>query len=121
MKKILFFVVLALFSNAPEELRAESRSILFLHAYVRPSVATSIKESKLSATQSLWLFSSQMNSRYSGEGQKFEVEGLDQAGIESHIKKIEATDRSIQYEILINRLKNFMPINRPIFLKISAN
>lgn len=100
---------------------AEERKALFLRAFIAPAINTRIKESKLSPTQSLWLFSSQMNSRYPSEGQKFEVEGLDQSGIESHIKTIVGSDRTIQYEILISRLKSSMPENKPIFLKISAN
>jgi hypothetical protein len=100
---------------------AGARSFLFLRSHVPATISTNVKESKVSSTQSRWLFSSQVNSRYSSEGQKFEVEGLDQAGLEAHIKQIVGSDRIIQFEILINQLKYSLPSNKPIFLKISAN
>jgi hypothetical protein len=121
MKKNLFFILLFISQSLSLELKAESRSALFLRAYVPGSVTTNIKETKLSATQSLWLFSSQSNSRYPRESQKFEVEGLDQVGLEGHIKKVIGSDNTIQYEVLITRLKFSMSPNKPIFLKISAN
>jgi hypothetical protein len=121
MKKSFSLTLLFLLSHISLDAHAESRSVLFLRAYVPPSINTNITESKLSATQSLWVFRSQMNSRYSSEGQKFEVEGLDQLGLEAHIKKVVGSDRTIQYELLINQLKSSMPIDKPIFLKISAN
>ncbi|MBC7538951.1 MAG: hypothetical protein H7281_09025 [Bacteriovorax sp.] len=121
MKKNLFFSLLFVIQSLSLELKAESRSTLFLRAYVPGSISTNIKEMKLSATQSLWLFSSLSNSRYPRESQKFEVEGLDQAGLEGHIKKVVGTDHTIQYEVLITRLKFSLAPNKPIFLKISAN
>jgi hypothetical protein len=121
MKKGSLALICILNLLFPMVLRAESRGSLFLRAYVPPSVTTSIKESKLSSTKSLWLFSSVMNSQYISEGQKFEVEGLDQEGLESEVKEIVGKDRTIQYEVLINRLKSKTPNNKPIFLKISAN
>ncbi|MDD4973744.1 MAG: hypothetical protein PHY93_05305 [Bacteriovorax sp.] len=121
MRKSLFFVFLFLIQSLSLELKAESRAVLFLRAYVPASISTKVNESRLSATQSLWLISSLTNSRYPSESQKIEVEGLDQVGIEAHIKKVVGVDRTIQYEVLINRLKSSMPVNKPIFLKISAN
>lgn len=98
------------------------RENLMLRGYVLPSINTKIVQTELSPSKSLVTFSSQINSKFSREGQKFEVEGLDQAGMESHIKEIEGIDRTIQYELLINRLKTSMKTNgKPIFLKISAN
>lgn len=92
-----------------------------LRAFVRPSINTKIVQTRLSASKSLVTFSSQINSRHLREGQTFEVEGLDQAGMESHVKLVAGNDRTIQYELLINQLKASMPSERPIFLKISAN
>jgi hypothetical protein len=115
-------IFLLLFLLLPSRvLRSETTSNLFLRAIVQPSIVTNFNESKINETQSLWLFSSKMNSRYYGEGQKFEVEGLDQAGLQSHIKHTVGIDRSIQFEILINRLNASTSILKPIFLKISAN
>ena len=111
LKSLLFILLIATEFISPE-LKAESRSTLALRAFVPPSMSTNVKESKISSTLSLWLFSSQSNSRYPAEGQKFEVEGLDRIDMEAHIKKI---------EILINRLKSTMKANKLIFLKISAN
>ncbi len=118
MKKLVLF---SFFLLSTSHANAETRGMLFLRAYVASSVTTTVTESKISSSKSLWLFSSQMNSRYPAESQKFEVEGLDQAGLESHIKKIVGNDRTIQYEVLINHLKNSATVDRPIFLKISAN
>jgi hypothetical protein len=98
------------------------RENLMLRGYVLPSINTKIVQTELSASKSLVTFSSQINSKFTHEGQKFEVEGLDQAGMESHIKQIEGHDRTIQYELLINHLKaSLMTKGKPIFLKISAN
>ncbi|MDO9183677.1 MAG: hypothetical protein Q7U04_14785 [Bacteriovorax sp.] len=121
MKTKLFVSFFLFFLFSTSELRSESRSLLFLRGHVPASISTNVKESKLNANQSLWLFSSQMNTRYPAESQKFEIEGLDQSGLESHIKKVVGSDRTIQYEVLINHLKSTLPIDRPIFLKISAN
>jgi len=103
------------------ELMAETHASLFLSANVSHTVSTNIKESQLSATLSLWLLSSQSNSLYPLESQKFEVEGLDQVELESHIKKIISPDRTVQYSILIKQLKEKMKAKKSIFLKISAN
>ena len=120
LKSLLFILLIATEFISPE-LKAESRSTLALRAFVPPSMSTNVKESKISSTLSLWLFSSQSNSRYPAEGQKFEVEGLDRIDMEAHIKKIVGNDHTIQHEILINRLKSTMKANKLIFLKISAN
>lgn len=101
---------------------ADDRENLMLRGYVLPSIRTKILQTQLSASKSLVTFSSHINSRYVREGQKFEVEGLDQVGLESQIKLIAGGERTIQYELLINRLKTSVPsTGKPIFLKISAN
>jgi hypothetical protein len=92
-----------------------------LRGYIPPSIKTRIIQTQLSSSKSLVTFSSQVNSRHVSEGQKFEVLGLDQAGLESQIKSVSANDRTIQYELLIKQLKSTMPADKPIFLKISAN
>ncbi len=121
MLKLIVFYALFLSSIQISKVQAESRSALSLRANVPSSITTNIQESKLSSTQSIWMFSSQMNSRYSSEGQKFEVEGLNQEGLETHVKKLMKMDRTIQFEVIINILKSTTPAEKPIFLKISAN
>jgi len=100
---------------------ADDRASLVLRAYVPPAINTRVIQTKLSSSKSLVTFSSQINSRHLRESQKFEVEGLDQSGIEGHIKKVAGNDRTIQYELLINHLSTALLTSRPIFLKISAN
>ncbi|MBY0412750.1 MAG: hypothetical protein K2Q18_01225 [Bdellovibrionales bacterium] len=100
---------------------ADDRASIMLRGIVPPSVRTKVVQTELSSSLSLVTFSSQINSRYVRETQKFEVEGLDQDGMESHIKLVAGNDRTIQYELLINRLKSVAREERPIFLKISAN
>lgn len=100
---------------------AETKGELQLRAYVAPSIRTSLKERQLNSGQVLLIISTQSNDEHPSETQKFEVEGIDQKGLDSHIKKIESKDHTVQYEVLINRLKYTMPGNKPILLKISAN
>lgn len=100
---------------------ADDRASLVLRAYVPPAINTRVIHTQLSSSKSLVTFSSQINSRHLRESQKFEVEGLDQSGIEGHIKKVAGNDRTIQYELLINHLSTALLTSRPIFLKISAN
>ncbi len=82
---------------------------------------TSISQYNVNANVALLILSSQVNSESLQESQKFEVEGMNQAGLEGHIKKIVSNDRTIQYHLLINRLKSTAVDDKPIFLKISAN
>ena len=123
MRKYLFFNLISLYLSGvfTQNCFAGSRSTLFLQAFVPPSMTTKILESKLNAHQSLWLLSSKMNSRNANETQKFEIIGLNQPGLEAHIKKMMGSDRTIQYEVLINHLKTSVKIDKPIFFKISAN
>ncbi len=87
-----------------------------------PSVnRTTIKQYNLNSNQLKWIVSSQLNSEHLSETQKFEIEGLDQAGMNSHIKKVESKDHTIQYEILIKHVANPLADARPIFFKITAN
>jgi len=100
---------------------ADDRTTLMLRGYVPPAIDTRVVQTQLSSSKSLVTFSSHINSKYLREAQKFEVEGLDQVGMDGHIKLLAGNDRTIQYELLINHLKAVMPDSRPIFLKISAN
>lgn len=101
---------------------ATDRENLMLRGHVFPTINTKIVQTDLSASKSLVTFSTQINSRWKREGQKFEVEGLDQAGLESHIKHVAGNDRTIQYELLIERLRSTKASeHKPIFMKISAN
>ena len=115
----IVFLVTTFFSS--KALKAGSSASLFLRTFVPPTISTSIKESQINSNQSLWLIKSQSNAQFPLEGQKYEVEGLDQAGMEAHIKKVTEKDSTIQYEILISRLKYSMKNDTVIFLKISAN
>ena len=92
-----------------------------LRAYVPFAIHTSITQTAVSSTKSLWVFSSQINSKYLRESQKFEVEGLDQKGLEAKITFVTGSDRTIQYELLINHIAATTKSDKPIFLKISAN
>lgn len=100
---------------------AGERSSVLLRGHVPLAINTHIAQTQLSSLKSLVSFSSQINSQYSRESQKFEVEGLDQSGIEGHIKLVAGNDRTIQYDLLINHLSNSLVSSKPIFLKISAN
>ncbi len=117
MKIFLRASLLCLFSL---NVYSDDRNTLVLRGYVPPSISTRVVTTQLSRSQSLVTFSSQMNSRFNEEQQKFEVEGLNQKGIESTLKKV-TNGRVIQYELLVNYLKDNMPTEKPIFLKISAN
>lgn len=119
--KWINLVGLFCFYYTPFQASAETRSELFLHAYVRPTIGIELKEQKLGNSHSRYLISTQTNLENPREGQKFEVEGLDQKGIESHIDKIISKNRTIQYAILVKRLQNYSDSNKPILLKISAN
>jgi len=100
---------------------AGDRTTLMLRGYVPPSINTHVVQTQISSLKSLVTFSSQINSRHLRESQKFEVEGLNQSGLEGHIKLVAGNDRTIQYDLLINHLSNSLITSKPIFLKISAN
>lgn len=112
-------VLMSLFLSASTY--ADGSARLVLRAYVPPTINTKISQTQLSSSKSLILFSSQVNSPNLRNQQKFEVEGLDQSGLEGDLKKIAGNGRTIQYELLIKHLKETMPSHGPIFLKISAN
>lgn len=114
------FSFIFLFS-AVTELQAQTKSNLFLRAVISKTIGTRVTESPLGNNKSLWLLTTQMNSLYPEEGQKFEVTGLDQKIMDAQVKKVTASDRTIQHEILISRLKFSMKNDKVIFLKISAN
>lgn len=102
------------------DLKAETGS-LYLRAFVRPSLKSSLREKRQKQNKILWLYRGQTNSEYPLEGQKFEVEGMDQAGLEAKIVHIAGKDRMIELEILITSLKLSAKNEQPVFLKISAN
>lgn len=117
--RVLTIMFLAVLSLSPSH--ADDRSNLVLRGYVPPAINTRVTQTQLSSSMSLVTFSSQINSRHLRESQKFEVEGLDQAGLEGHIKLVAGNDRTIQYDLLINHLSTALLTSKPIFLKISAN
>lgn len=114
-------VGLIIFPFLISQLQAKTVGELHLVAHVRSTSQTHVKQFNLSSNQLKWIVLNQINAEHSSETQKFEIEGLDQEGMDSHIKKIESKDRTIQYEILVNRIKNTLMENKPIFLKITAN
>lgn len=101
--------------------QAESKGSMELKAFVPLTVKTSISQFNVSNREALLILSNQVNSEFSQETQKVEVEGMNKAGLEAHLKKIVSNDRTIQYHLLINRLKSTAVNDQPIFLKISAN
>ena len=74
----------------------EERANLMLRAFVPPKITTKIVQTQLTSSKRLITFSSQVNSRQIQEGQKFEVEGLDQSGLEGEVKLLTGTDRTVQ-------------------------
>jgi len=118
MKLFYVLIFISLFSVC---VHAESSGHLVLRAYVPPSINTKITQTKLSSTQDLVTFSSHNNSEFSREGQKIEVEGLNQFGLEATLTAVAGNSRTIQYELLVNHLKKTTTEHKPIFLKISAN
>jgi len=118
MKVIIPFLATILSSTLTH---AEERVNLVLRAYVPPAISTKISQTQLSSSSSLVKFSSQVNSKYIKEGQKFEVEGLEESGLSGKIEMVGGSERSISYEMLVKNLNTSLSKDRPIFLKISAN
>ena len=118
MKVIIPFIAYVLYFT---QSFAQERVNLMLRANVPSTISTKISQTQLSSSKSLVKFSSQINSKHVYEGQKFEVEGLDQLGVSGQIKLVTGADRTISYELLIRNLKSSISLNKPIFLKISAN
>jgi hypothetical protein len=116
MKSLLIFFIL-ISTNISF---AESKGALQLHAFVPLVSKTSVTELN-KGNQSLFILSNEINSEVLQESQKVEIVGVDQAGLEAHLKKISSNNRTIQYQLLINRLKSTATDLRPIILKISAN
>lgn len=116
MKSLIIFAILV----SSKVSFAESKSALQLHAFV-PLISKTTVNQYNSGSQSLLILSNQVNSDVLQESQKIEIVGVDQAGLEAHLKKISSNSRTIQYQLLINRLKSTAKDLKPIFLKISAN
>lgn len=76
---------------------------------------------RLSQTETEVLFSTQTNSKYSDESQKFEFEGDAEVKKMLKIKKISTNNRSSLYEIIITEKKHASIPSSPLFLKITAN
>ena len=118
MKTLIPFIAYVLLST---QSFAQERVNLMLRGRVPSSISTKISQVQLSSSKSLVKFSSQINSKHINEGQKFEVEGLDQLGLSGQIRLVAGNDRSVSYELLIRNMKSSLSIDKPIFLKISAN
>jgi hypothetical protein len=115
LSTIMFVVFLAKSSLAG------TNATLVLRGYVPPAINTLVTQTQLSSKVSLITFSSHINAKYMREAQKFEVEGLEQSGLEAKLTAVAGNDRTIQYELLVSHLQETMPVHKPIFLKISAN
>jgi hypothetical protein len=100
---------------------AESTATLVIRGFVPRAISTKITQTNLSSRSSVITFSSQINSNFSLEDQKFEVEGLEQSGLESKLLPMTGSDRLVQYKLLVQYLQETIPVHEPIFLKISAN
>lgn len=100
---------------------AGTTATLVLRGFVPRAINTKITQTSLSSRRSLVTFQSQINSKHFREGQKFEVEGLEQSGLEAKLSAVTGNDRMIEYKLLVNHLQETMPVHKPIFLKISAN
>lgn len=118
MKISIVFIFSIMLSS---QVVGDDRTNLVLRGYVPPSINTKVVQVQLSSSKSLISFSSQINSKHLSESQKFEVEGLEQTGLDGHVKHVTGNDRTIQYDLLINHLKNSIASSKPIYLKISAN
>ena len=92
-----------------------------LRGHVPSSISTKISQFQISSSRSLVKFTSQINSKRINEGQKFEIEGLDQSGLSGQFKLLAGSDRTVSYELLIRSLKSSLSKDKSIFLKISAN
>lgn len=117
MKAILSIILVATCSYT----YAGTTATLVLRGFVPRAISTKITQTNLSSRTSLVVFTSHINAKHLREGQKFEVEGLDQSGLEAKLSAVTGNDRMIQYELLVNHLRETMPVHKPIFLKISAN
>ena len=100
---------------------AGTNTTLMLRGFVPRTISTKITHSSISSTKSLLTFKSSVNARNMREGQKFEVEGLNQSGLEAKLNAVVGSDRMIHYELFVNRISKTIPEYKPIFLKISAN
>ncbi len=117
MKVLIIITLLATSST----IQAGTNSTLVLRAFVPKAISTKITQTNLSSRKSLITFTSSINAKHLREGQKFEVEGLKQSGLEATLTALTGNDRMIQYELLVNHLRETMPVHKPIFLKITAN
>lgn len=117
MKALLFTTLFLIFDSA----QAESKGTMELRAFVPLTAKTSVSQFNVNEKQALLILSNQVNSEFLQESQKIEVEGISQAGLEAHLQKVVSNKRTVQYHLLINRLKSVAVNNRPIFVKITAN
>ena len=86
------------------------------------TIKTDVGQLRLNDSESLVVFSSQINSKHINEQQKFEVEGLDQPGMNGIVRMVESENQKlIQYEMFLKHSEEAFKDHRPIFIKISAN
>lgn len=116
MKGVFFLLMILTFNSY-----AETKGNLELRAFVPLTAKTSVNQYNVSPKEALVVLSNQVNSDLILESQKIEIEGVTQAGMEAHLKKVVTNNRTVQYHLLINRLKSTAANDKPIFVKISAN
>lgn len=123
MKKFLsaFFYLFFFLIFTIETLYAETTSSLHLFGFFRSTAKIKITELQLNADTTQVLFSTQNNSKYWEESQKFEFEGKNSKEMNLQIKKIRSTKHNTIYEIIITENKKINLEHDPLFLKISAN
>lgn len=123
MKKFLSAFLYLFFSLlfTIDALNAETTSSLHLVGFFRSTAQIKITELQLNADTTQVLFSTQNNSKYWEESQKFEFEGKNSKEMNLQIKKIGSTKHNTIYEIIITENKKINLENNPLFLKISAN
>ncbi len=121
MRLNLLFILLLQLSAPSWEAHAETRSSLFLHAYVPPTLSTKLVQRMIGSNQSLFVLSSQNNMSGSFDTQRVELEGLDQTNLKYEVKRIVTNDRIVRYEIFISGQGSSQTPEKPVLLKISAN
>jgi hypothetical protein len=100
---------------------AGSSSYFQLRGTALGTSSTKLQTFVISETQTEVLFSTQNNSKYSDERQKFEFEGDVELKKDVRIKKIIDNKRSSLYKIIITKKNHTFGESSPLFLKISAN
>ena len=119
MKK--FLPAILLISVIYNQASAGGSSYLQLRGTTLKTSKFKVVSQEITPLQTQVLFSTQSNSKYPEESQKFEFEGDADLKQGLKIKKITSDNRTSLYEIIITKRKSSPSENSPLFLKISAN